>query len=176
MLIPEEQSYVSRAQRGDKDALSALWDAITPKLYGYVMNVTRDAMVADDTLQETWLKAIANLPQWKSRGIRFDAWLFAIAKNELRQRWRANERHRTTPIAEGMPHEPVAPDAAMEEKLLVETAFGALSEDDREILRLRYIADLETKEIARVLRISAVAARVRIHRALARAQKILTQT
>lgn len=39
MTIKHEQAQVSKAQSGDKEALGLLWDAITPKLFGYLINV-----------------------------------------------------------------------------------------------------------------------------------------
>jgi RNA polymerase sigma-70 factor (ECF subfamily) len=58
---------------------------------------------------------------------------------------------------------------------MVEQALSLLSEDDRELLRLRYIADLPIKDVARVLGLSSVAVRVRLHRALARARNSLAK-
>ena len=58
----------------------------------------------------------------------------------------------------------------MHDKLDVEKLLATLSEDDREILRLRYIADLPTADIAKILHLNFVTARVRIHRAIAHAR------
>ncbi len=69
-----------------KDNISALWDDVTPKLYGYLVNVLHDRNLAEDILQTTWLKAIQALPSFKDRtGASFSSWLFAIARNECKQ-------------------------------------------------------------------------------------------
>lgn len=173
MIYQEQIQLVIRAQQGNREALGDLWDSITPKLYGYLINTLHDRSLADDLLQETWLAAIKALPQFKVRGVRFEAWLFAIARNECRQHWRDTGREVSTEISEGALGT-IDPEAH-ETQLLIETVFHALAQDDREILRLRYLADLSFAEIAGVLKISSVATRVRTHRALSRARIILNR-
>lgn len=193
MSPQQEQALAQQAQTGDREALGALWDALTPKLFGYLINVTRDRALAEDLLQTTWLHAINALPRFQPRGAGIRAWLFAIARNECRQHWRKSKREATfTDLAAlerdqagghgsqgnygnrraGGRDNPQAGDErdTLQNKLLVEQILNLLSEDDRELLRLRYIADLSLNDIARVLNINFVAVRVRIHRALARAR------
>lgn len=170
MTIEEELSLAARAQTGDKEALGLLWDAITPKLYGYCMNVLRDKTLAEDVHQQTWLKAITNIHSFKPKGIRFSAWLFAIAHNECRQHWRSRT-HEPLDIIENDGAYSVAP--SHETHCMIENVLKKLPEKDREALQLRYIADLSFKEVARVLNISALTARVRVHRAIARARKFI---
>lgn len=176
MFIEEELTLASRAQAGERDALSALWDGITPKLYGYLVNTLREPNLAEDILQETWLKAISNLPKFRARGVRFSAWLFAIARNECRQHWRRAGREIVEEIKEE--NHPSALDFLekdLTEKIFVEGLLKFLPPEDQEMLRLRYVADLSFKEIAAVLAISPITARVRAHRALARARKNLKE-
>lgn len=171
MLTSEEElSLVARAQEGDKEALALLWDAITPKLYGYLVNVLRDKSLAEDVHQQTWLKAITNIHSFTPRGVRFSAWLFAIARNECRREWRSRTHEPIDAL-----HDNAVQSATPnhEEKLLIEHILNKLSEKDKEVLQLRYIADLSFYEVARVLNISTLAARVRVHRALARARKYI---
>lgn len=174
MTVKEELLLVSEAQSGRKEAIGYLWDDITPKLYGYLVNVLREPSLAEDMLQETWLKAITALPKFRPQGVRFSAWLFAIARNECRAHWRKNN-----PVVQ-MPEEeldetvrvPSSP-APTTDKIFVEQIIGRLSTDDRDILQLRYISDLSFSEIARILDISPINARVRVHRALGKTREIL---
>src|SRR3982750_4026963 len=88
MSSAEEQALVRQAQAGDREALGKLWDEITPKLFGYLVNTLKDYMAAEDVLQSTWLSAIKAIPNYQFRGIGIEAWVFAIARNECRQYWR----------------------------------------------------------------------------------------
>ena len=174
MIIKEELILVARAQAGDRDALGVLWDDITPKLYGYLVNSLREPNLAEDILQETWLKAISALPKFRARGVKFSAWLFAIARNECRQHWRRAGREIVEEIKEeNHPSALDFPEKNLEKKIFAEDLLKTLPAEDQELLRLRYVADLSFKEIAGVLEISVITARVRVHRVLGRARKIL---
>ncbi|OGH88215.1 MAG: hypothetical protein A3J93_00545 [Candidatus Magasanikbacteria bacterium RIFOXYC2_FULL_42_28] len=169
MTIEQELSLVAQAQNGNRAALGSLWDVITPKLYGYLINTLRDSHLAEDILQNTWLKATGSISKFKPQGVRFSAWLFAIAKNECRQHWRAQKFDE--PITENLADN--LRDNTREditEKLYLESVLRRLSEDEQELLRLRYISGFSFKEIAKILNISAITARVRIHRTLGRAR------
>lgn len=151
----------------DKEAIGKLWDELTPKLYGYLVNVTRDTVLAEDLLQTTWLKAIEALPRFKLQGVGFPAWLFAIARNECRMYWR--KANREVPFEMEL-HDKAVPDNSSENTILVDQMLSKLSEDDRELIRLRYIADLPINDIARILNLNFVTVRVRLHRALVQAK------
>lgn len=172
MLLEEELALVARAKVGEQAALGALWDAITPKLYGYLVNTLRDPHLAEDVLQETWLKAIGALGKFRPQGVRFSAWLFAIARNECRQQWRRSGR------SVSLEDEGEIPDGAVEahslsDQIFLEQVLKKLTESEREILQLRYLGDLTFQEIAQVLAISLISARVRVHRALRKANSFL---
>lgn len=164
----QEQLLVKKAQAGDREALAMLYDDITPKLFGYLVNTLKNQVVAEDMLQTTWLKAISALPQYQARGVKIQAWLFAIARNECRQYWRKGQKETNLDTTE---HDIAGrQDEQTQKNLLVEQILNKLSQDDRELLRLRYIADLPLNSIARILNINFIAVRVRLHRALARAR------
>ena len=170
MEIQEELRLVRRAKSGEREALALLWDDITPKLYGYLVNQMRHKDLAEDICQETWLKAVQALGNFKDRGVRFSAWVFAIARNECRQHWRGGNKEVELDVDD---IDKTNQHSHSDDYLMIETAFAQMSEEEKEIVRLRYLAELSFKEIAGVLDISMVAARVRLHRALAHARLIL---
>jgi RNA polymerase sigma-70 factor (ECF subfamily) len=156
-----------------QDRISELWDSITPKLYGYLINTLKDKALADDILQSAWLKAIEALPQFNARGAGFSAWIFAIARNEMKMHWRKSGRE--VQYDEGLHDLPDHASSETEDKVLVDQILATLSEDERELIHLRYIGGLSLGEIAKILKINPIAARVRMHRALANARTKLTQ-
>jgi RNA polymerase sigma-70 factor (ECF subfamily) len=171
MTLEEEHSLVIAAQSGSKDALGILWDEFSPKLFGYLMNTLRNRTVAEDVFQSVWLQVSTKLSSFTFRGISISSWLFTIARNECRQHWRREAR--AAGYVSLNDSELVADSREETDNLLlVEQLLRNLSEEDRELLRLRYIADLSVGEIARVLHINPVAARVRMSRALARAKML----
>ncbi len=176
MSLDEELALVKRAQTGDRAALAELFDDITPRLYGYLVNTLRHTELAEDCLQTTWLKAIGALPRFRPRGVRFSAWLFAIARNVCQEHWRKAAHE--PPLPENPPDhsDQAATSERLQEKILTESILRQLSPTDQEILRLRYLGELTFKESAAVLGIAPLVARVRAHRALARARVILNRS
>lgn len=168
MHIDQEMSLVKQARAGGRVALGMIYDEVAPKLFGYLVNTLKDKTLAEDVFQSTWLKAISALPKYQPRGVKIQAWLFAIARNECRQYWRKGKKESDVDIAE-LDIADVHQDQT-ENNLLVEQILNKLSSDDRELLRLRYIADLPVNDIARILNINFIAVRVRLHRALVRAR------
>src|SRR5436190_19083338 len=129
MNSEQEQILVKKAQTGNREALGLLWDEVTPKLFGYLINTTHNKTIAEDMLQATWLKAIEALPRFQPRGIVISAWLFAIARNELRQQWR--KAGRETAFDTSLHDVPAENNDQTEQKILVEQMLNKLSEDDR---------------------------------------------
>ena len=172
MTIKEELTLVKSAKNGDKDSLSKLWDEINPKLYGYLINALKDKGQADDILQETWLKAITKIDKFTDRGVRFSAWLFAIARNECRQFWRQSKMDRSSSTEAADPDVSVKTQERMDNDLLIENILKRLTDEEQEILRLRFIGQLDFKEIAKILAISVISARVRLHRVLKKARSL----
>ena len=170
MTIKEELALVKSVKNGDKEALSRLWDDINPKLYGYLMNVLKDKERADDILQSTWLKAIENITKFTDRGVRFSAWLFAISKNECKQLWRQDKKNQSLDTEGAELDMAVQMKNQLEDNLLVEDIFKKLTVDEQEILRLRFIGQLDFKEIASIMVISVITARVRLYRVLKKAR------
>ena len=168
-----EKSLVIKAQAGDGEALGQLWNLITPKLFGYLINTLRDKLLAEDILQTTWLKAINSLHSFQIRNVGISPWLFAIAKNECKQHWR--KEIPSIELNSEIVDVTEVDNKTDENNILIEQIFNKLREEDRELLRLRYIADLTPNNIAKILNINFVAVRVRLHRAIKRAQIIAKQ-
>ncbi len=171
MTTKEELDLVVLAKTGDKNAVSMLWEVITPKLYGYLVNTLKDKTLADDILQETWLKAVTSLHKFEPRGIKFSAWLFAIARNECRQHWRRNNHEVVLEEDESE----TTPDNLIVKENLIDAIFlnellDKIPEKDQEILRLRFLAEFSFKEIAQILNIPPITARLRVYRALSKAR------
>ena len=176
MLLKEELVLVKKVKKGDQEALGLLWDDITPKLYGYLAKTLNNSSLAEDILQDSWLKAIKAIHTFQPRGVRFRAWVFAIAKNECRSHWR-KQKHDIS--IEDLHAEPKDNTSEIHEKISdkmeVDAVLNKLEEKERTILELRYIGELTFSEIAQILDISVVNARVRTHRAIAKANTLSKQ-
>ena len=115
------------------------------------------ASVVDDMVAEVFVVALRRIDDVPNRPL---PWLYGVARNTL-----ANERRkrREVPLPGDLSYEP---EPVGDSRLAA--AFAGLSEPDREILRLVAWEGLSLREAARSLDCSAVAARVRFHRAKTR--------
>ena len=98
------------------------------------------------------------------------AWLVGIARRVLADR----ARSAAEPVAE-VPETPAPgePERDAVERLTLGTALARLSDRDRELLAMRYGADMKAAEIARVLESTTNAVEVAVHRALRRLRAIM---
>ena len=81
----EERSLVDRARSGDQEALGALYDAYSDRLYRYCLTRVGDETDAEDLAEDVFLKVLGAIERFEWRPgdsgqrIPFGAWLFRIA-------------------------------------------------------------------------------------------------
>ena len=85
---------LSRCQAGDKAAWDQLVDAYWQRLFGYALRATGKAELAQDLVQETFLRIVQRLGKYDDQG-KFEAWLFRILVNLVRDHGRSLSRHPT---------------------------------------------------------------------------------
>jgi len=150
-----ELELIQRAVSGDPDAFAALYDFYVEQIYRFVLFRVGDEQTAEDLTSQVFLKAWDNLSSYQIRGLLFRAWLFRIARNSVIDYYRTYK--------ETIPLEPSAltkPDPAaevgeqVEQQLQAEDlrlALQQLTEDQRQVLTLRFIEGLSTEEVASVM-------------------------
>jgi RNA polymerase sigma-70 factor (ECF subfamily) len=170
---------LARCQAGDRTAWDTLVDAYWQRLYGYALRATSNSELAQDLVQETFLRVVQRLDRYDDQG-KFEAWLFRILVNLVRDHGRSISRHptqstviesdgqrleMTDELAGKMPapHEPVTQSEDMDR---LQAAMRNLPEGDRQILLLRHFADMPFKDIARTMNCPIGTVLARAHRAL----------
>jgi RNA polymerase sigma-70 factor, ECF subfamily len=140
-------------------------DKLIPLLYAYVAYRLGDGPDADDVTGDTIERAVRYREKYDpSRGEPL-AWLIGIARNCIADLVAARED-----VVDEPPPEDVTDD--LEEgtmrRLTLRPAVGRLDERERELIALRYGADLTARQIGAVLGMRKNAVEVALHRALAR--------
>ena len=77
--------------QADPQKFGQLYEAFHNKIFGYVYRRTTDYEAARDITSETFLKAYANISQFKWRNISLLYWLYQIATNELNKYFNAHK-------------------------------------------------------------------------------------
>ena len=145
-------------------------------ILAYALRRVEDPEDAADVVAETFLVAWRRLDEVPIAA-RARLWLFGVARRVIANRHRA-ERRRTRlaeRLAESLRTELATRPAPAGEAAEVLRAMGGLGDDDRELLLLVSWEELSPGEAARVLGISSLAARSRLHRARRRLRGLLEQ-
>lgn len=145
--------------------------------HGYLARrVGRQA--ADDLLSEVWLRAFAARDGYDTRCGDAQPWLYGIARNVLREHWRASSGNEPTALDETSadPWDAVNDrlDSAERAKA-VASAVRALRVAEREVLLLVAWEQLTPAEAAKVLGVPQGTARSRLHRARATLRRVLSE-
>jgi RNA polymerase sigma factor (sigma-70 family) len=145
-------------------------------ILAYALRRVDDPEDAADVVAETFLVAWRRLDEVPGdAGAKL--WLFGVARRVIANRHRA-ERRRTRlgeRLAESLRTELATQPAPAGEAAEALRAIGGLDDDDRELLLLVSWEELSPGEVAKVLGISSLAARSRLHRARRRLRTLLEQ-
>lgn len=168
----------ARARRGDLKALSDLLARWPARLTSFCRKLVGHDEDARDLAQDALLKATRALDRYDpSRP--FAPWIYRIARNScLNHIERRRVRSAAPPPEAGPDRSEPAPDvlvARREEVLRVRRALDQLGPEDRRVLEMKLVRNLDNREIARRLGIGRGALRTRACRALARLRAALDE-
>jgi RNA polymerase sigma-70 factor (ECF subfamily) len=137
--------------------------------------IVGDAELARDAVQSAWSIAWSRLHSLRDPD-RVRAWLVAIAANEARHAVRRERRATIVDISEVVDRHESSDPADLIRVVDLERALRKLRPDDRALLALRFVAGLDSTEIAAQLGISASGIRSRLARLLDRLRADLEPT
>jgi RNA polymerase sigma-70 factor (ECF subfamily) len=172
------EQLVSRAQQGDRDALEELYLEHFDKIYSYLHMTVGNRYDAEDLTTQTFLKMLESIGKFRWGTAPFSAWLFRIAHNLAMDHFRARRRWQPE---EEVPEPPGQVESSAEEQALKflssENMFDLieqLSDEQRQVLILKFVFDFSNLEAATVLDKTEGAVKSLQHRALASLQKHVT--
>ncbi len=182
----EERSLVDRARSGEQDALGALYDAYSERLYRYCLTRVGDETDAEDLAEDIFLKVLGAIERFEWRPgeggqrIPFGAWLFRIARNEVAsyQRRQATRPH-SAELPESLHDTRRGPAELAETKLTIEEVFQAVRElpdAQREVILLRFSSGLTVAETAAALGKKVPNVKVLQHKGVQRLRAIFATT
>ena len=168
-LVEIELNTIRRAQTGDETAVAQIYDAYVKPIYRYHHSRVGNAVDAEDLTSQTFMAVIETLPRYQDRG-RFTAWIFQIARNKAMDHFRGNhnESHVTELVADTVQADALDAIDYSESRAKLKALMRMLNEDERELLRLRFTAELSFVQIGQLLGRSEDAARKSIRRILDR--------
>ncbi len=187
------ESVIRRAKLREPAAFDALVDSYSPRLFGFLYRLTGSRNDAEDLLQEVFLRVVRRIEHYDHRG-QFDAWLFRIATNLVRDRGRRAQRTPRLTSLDGHGEQGTSdsrspqrwadasippPDGAMvlgEQVDALQLALAKLPEVEREVIMLRHFGRMSFAEIAETMGTPLGTALARGHRALQRLRKLMKES
>ena len=165
----DDTPLVLRAIRRDQEAFGELYDRHVVRVYRHIYYMVGNAAEAEDLTAQAFLRAWEAIERYQVRGAPFVSWLLRIAHNlgvsYLRSKRDSSELHDGI-VDTKERRDPEWSYQQTAEEELVREAILTLREEQRQVIILRFIEDLDYKEVAEIIGKSVAAIRVIQHRAL----------
>ena len=172
----EDSYFLDALRRGDVAAHERLVDLYGDRLFRSALLLSGDEQVAEDLVQETFLRAIGAIKRFCGQSEVF-TWLYGILLNLHRKRRRSLWRLCFT---DSLPEPLIEPSESMGEMLdaatvskLVAAALQRLSANHREVIVLHYYDGLSVDEIAGIVRVGAGTVKSRLYYARESLRRLL---
>lgn len=148
-IIGDEAELVARAKARDAGVWAAWHDRYYILIYKYAASRLQNPEEAEDVASQVFLEALKSIDRYSYRGKPILAWFYGIAHHVVSRRHR--HRGRTIELENA---ETISVDGFEESSvssIVVRAALNALKPQHREVLVLRFVLELPTREVARIL-------------------------
>ena len=171
MPDPSDQGLIALAQRGDPEAIGALYDRHHEALFRYTWLKVGDRQLAEDLTGDVFVRMLAALPRYRPMTASFRAWLYRIAHNLVMDHYRKEGNHTAISLQQAELHveEAASVHALLEQKLTFERlqqALRVLEQTQRDVVMLRFLGGLSLQETAVVMGKTEAAIKALQHRGL----------
>ena len=156
-----------------REIFAELYDEFMPKVFRYIRYKVNNEQLTEDLTSTVFEKALANFGRYSSEKAAFSTWIFSIARNTIIDYYRTNSKRQHVSLDEAaeMPSGKPYPQEEMEKKAEKECLMGCLtklSAEDQEIIRLKFTAEFNNRQIAKILGLSESNVGVKLFRAVKR--------
>jgi RNA polymerase sigma-70 factor (ECF subfamily) len=173
----DPDSLLARARELDEQAIAAIHDQHYPGIYRYVRYRLDNEQLVEDITAEVFLRFLDALNRRNTEIRDARAWLFGTAGNLINDHLRRKYRRRDEDLAD---HEALssgdAPESEVElndQQRMVRQAMHKLTEEQQQVISLRFLMEFSIQETARVMRKTEGAVKVLQFRALASLRRLI---
>ena len=170
-----DEALLSSSLEGNLVAFDLLVDRYYDRLYGYLIRFLKDSDMAEDLLQETFLRVWKNRAEFRNIAS-FSTWIYTIAGNLARSEWRRRKRWRMIRLGPSrddeepeieLADEGIGPDSIVEIRMAIDeltTEVHKLPDRYREVVILRDIQGMTYEEIAGIVQVPVGTVKSRLNR------------
>lgn len=173
-----EELIIIEAAKLNPAKFAPLYNKYYKQIFNYVYQRMDSKDAAFDITGQVFLKALTNISRYQYKGVPFASWLYRIAHNELMQLFRSQKDKRAINAdigdlrficqeTEEMFFEEYIP--------AIKKLIQQLDSDDLHLVEMRFFEKRPFKEIAEILDITEVNAKVRMYRIIEKLKKSLSK-
>jgi RNA polymerase sigma-70 factor, ECF subfamily len=182
MQTLNDENLIRRCQQGEKEAFQKLISKYHPIIYRFLMGITEDEHLAEDLTQDTFLKIIRNIEKFDIYGkAKFSTYLITVAKNCYIDHIRKTKGIRldlyNVDDFENLNTEKNIEDIVLDRLNMIEinSSLERLTEEQRIVIKLKYIEGLTLKEIGDLLNVEPKTVKSRIHNGIVKLRQLLKE-
>jgi RNA polymerase sigma-70 factor (ECF subfamily) len=176
---PGKHALLVRARQYDEAALAELYDCHAPRVYAYVYRRVGDPHLAEDLVGDVFVRVVEAIHSKRPWHTSFRAWLYRIAHNVVVDHYRRPQPVLCASLDKGWPsgveESPRDPIGDTLDHQRLRAALHHLTQEQQQVLVLRFGEGLTIRETARVLHKTTGAVKALQHRAIIALRRILTR-
>jgi RNA polymerase sigma-70 factor, ECF subfamily len=174
-----QATLLRRVRQWDEEALTAAYDEFAPAVYRYAYRLTGHRETAEEVVSETFHRFLVSLKNGGGPEQNLSAWLYRVAHNLVVDRWRRKPAQEEVPLTEtsrvSTGDRILERVAQQQEVENVRRALKFLTPLQRQVIVLRYLEGMSTREIAAVIERDVNAVKALQHRAVNSLKRLLKE-
>ncbi len=157
------------AAKNDPQAFGELYLLYVQPVFRYLFSRMGNSSEAEEATAQTFLAALERFPKYRHKGY-FASWLFSIARNKAMDHFRKQRKEASLDEAGQIPADAnlLRQVIKTEQMTALSKLIRALPDDQQELIRLRYVAELPFAEIGHLLGQKEDTVKKSLYRLLAR--------
>ncbi|RMG99219.1 MAG: sigma-70 family RNA polymerase sigma factor [Chloroflexi bacterium] len=174
--MQEDLDLLRRARALEQDALAQIHDTYYAAIYRYIALRINDRETAEDLTSEVFIRLLNALQDKTAPERTLRGWLFSVASRVVKDYYRKLYRSKETELSDTIPGHELGPDKELEKKSMqtaLRNAITELTEEQQNVLALRYGFEMPIREVARLIGKSEGAVKMLQARAIAALSKKL---
>ena len=172
----DDRPLIERVRKGDQDAARTLYERYFDRIYNYVYARLGRAEDAEDLAIDTMTRSLTRLDQFHDQGVAFSSWVYKIAHNATIDHYRRHGKVTLVSLEQATLPQSADPSELAMEQLSNEdlrVALRALTDEQQQVLILRFFQDLTAAQVAGIMGKSVGAVQALQHRALGSLERAL---
>ncbi len=175
---PEQQALLDRARRAEPAALGMLYDQYADKIYAYIYHRVGQADLAEDLTGQVFMRMLEAVRTGHGWQTSFSGWLYRIAHNLVIDHYRRKGRATFVDIEDAAPMQarsgdPVESTEVQFERQRLREALAELTEEQAQVISLRFLEDLSIAEVAVMMQKTEGAVKALQYRAVLALRRVM---